>query len=112
MPVNQTLTLVEAVMCETVKNLQPQHISVVFSVSTGSVVCFTAFDPVPEKMQISHQWYKKDRLITSQTLYLTPPRWSTYSKIYLRKEDKAPWHVKIIGPQGEVIQILRFSITD
>lgn len=109
---NEKLTLVEACMCETVKNLYPQQKAIVFPISTGSVACFTAFDPVPEKLMIYHKWYKRDRLITCQTLYLEPPRWRTYSKIHLREEDKAPWHVKIIGPKDKVIKILRFSVTD
>ena len=43
------LTLVRAVMCETIQEYAPAHPAVVFSIDLGRVSCFTEFDPVPEK---------------------------------------------------------------
>jgi hypothetical protein len=99
-------------MCESVRDLRAHNPAVVFSISAGSVCCFTLFDPVPETTVIYHKWYKRDRLSTTQRLTLEPPRWRTYSSIHLREADKGPWRVEIVGPKGGVIKILRFSITD
>lgn len=106
------LTLAEATMCESVQNLAPRNPAVVFSISAGSVSCFTRFDPVPETTAVYHKWYKRDRLSTTQRLTLEPPKWRTYSSIYLREADKGPWRVEIEGPKGEILEVLRFSITE
>lgn len=108
----EKLTLTEAYMCEAVTNLVPVNPAVVFSISGQSVCCYSAFDPVPEKTIVYHKWYRKDRLSTTQSLSLDPPRWNTFSSIQLREADKGPWRVEIIGPKGQIMKILRFSITD
>ncbi|MFO8082741.1 MAG: DUF2914 domain-containing protein [Desulfobacterales bacterium] len=108
----EKLTLTEAYMCEAVENFAPVNPAVVFSISAESVCCFSAFEPVPEKTIIYHKWYRKDRLSTTQTLSIEPPSWKTYSSIQLREADKGPWKVEIIGPKGQIMKILRFSITD
>jgi hypothetical protein len=111
-PILEKLALKEAYMCEGIKNFTPINPAVVFSVSTKSISCFTFFDPVPEKTVVYHKWYRKDRLTTTQSLTLDPPAWRTYSSIQLREIDKGPWRVEIVGPQGMILKILRFSITD
>lgn len=110
--VPEKLSIVEAYMCEEVENLVPVNPAVVFSISAQSVCCFSAFDPVPEKTIIFHKWYRKDQLSTTQSLSVEPPRWRTYSSIQLREADKGPWRVEIVGPNGQIMKILRFSITD
>jgi len=106
------LTLRRAVICERVKEFAPEKQAVVFSVTTGKIFCYTHFDPVPEKTDIYHSWYYKDKLITNQKLSLKPPRWSTYSAIQLRESDKGPWRVTITDQANNSLGVLRFSITD
>lgn len=107
-----TLTLVEAVMCEGVKNHRPYDDAIVFSFRLGSVFCFTDFNPVPRKGVIIHKWFRRETLRLEKKLLVNPPRWSTYSKILLRKADKGPWRVEITDQNGTVFKTLRFSITD
>ena len=111
-PVSQALTLEKAAICEEIKGHAPQNQAVVFSITNGSVCCFTAFDPVPEKTFIYHNWFYRDNLAARVKLGLAPPRWSTFSRIHLREADKGPWRVEIIDQHGTVFRILRFSITD
>ena len=108
----QKLTLRRAAICERVKDYSPEKQAVVFSVTTGKIFCYTHFDPVPEKTDIYHSWYYKDKLITNQKLSLKPPRWSTYSAIQLRESDKGPWRVTITDQANNSLGVLRFSITD
>ena len=49
------LTLVEAVMCEDLKDLESKGESIVFSVKLGHVICFTSFDPVPKKTDLVYE---------------------------------------------------------
>jgi hypothetical protein len=106
------LTLAKAAMCESIKEYVPQNQGIVFSTAIGKILCFTVFDPVPEKTVIYHNWYRNDELITKVKLTLKPPRWSTFSSIQLREADKGPWRVEIVDQKDRLHHILRFSITD
>ncbi|MFH1351277.1 MAG: DUF2914 domain-containing protein [Pseudomonadota bacterium] len=109
---SQGLTIVQAVMCEEIKENSPHNQAVVFSITVGRVHCFTSFDPVPEKTSIYHNWYSRDKLNTRIKLSLQPPRWATFSRIQLREADTGPWRVDITDEKGKILQVLRFNITD
>lgn len=108
----QKLTLTQVVMCEDIKDYSPYHPAVVFSITIGKVSCFTSFDPVPEKTVVYHKWYHLDKLSTNKRLTLQPPRWATYTSIQLRETDKGPWRVDILDEKGNLLDVVRFSITD
>ena len=101
-----------AVMCEEVTEKAPINPAVVFSIKIGKVSCFSVFDPVLEKTFIYHKWFHKDTPSTNKRLTVQPPRWATYSSIQLRETDKGPWRVEISDRKGNLLHILRFSITD
>ena len=106
------LNLADAVMCESIENFKPVHPSAVFSVTGGSVMCFTGFDVVPKTMDVFHDWIKKDTPVYRKKLVLKPPRWSTVSSIKLRESDKGPWRVEVRDSDGKLLSTLRFSITE
>ena len=107
-----TLNLSEAVMCEDISANTPRNKTVVFSVAREKAVCFTFFDKVPAKTFIYHNWLYKDIPSARIRLALQPPRWSTFSSIQIRKTDIGPWRVEITDENGQVLHVLRFSITD
>lgn len=106
------LTLTDAAICEEVRAYKPHNQTIAVSTSLGKAICYTSFDPVPEKTEIYHNWYRFDVMSTSIKLELQPPRWATYSTFQLREADKGPWRVEITDKDGIVLRILRFSITD
>ena len=106
------LTLGRAVLCEEIFANAPRNQTVVFSVAKERAVCFTAFDTVPKKMFIYHNWFYRDIPSARIRLVLRPPSWSTYSSIQIRKTDIRPWRVEITDAQGNILHVLRFSITD
>ena len=106
------ITLVQAVMCEEIQDQLPQNPTTVFSIERRKAICFTTFDPVPQKTVIYHHWFHRDRPSAKIRLTLKPPRWSTYSSIQFREEDIGPWRVEITDSQGKILHILRFSITE
>ena len=106
------LTLVQAVLCEDLKDLEPKGEAIVFSVKLGEVICFTSFDPVPEKTDITHNWFKRDQPDAKNKLVLKPPKWSAFSKIRIHNSDTGPWRVEISDQNGKILQILRFSVTE
>ncbi len=109
---NAKMVMVQAVMCESIENFQPVNPAVVFSISQGEVFCFSKFDPVFETTYIFHNWYKKDKLIFTMRLTLSPPKWSSFSRIQIRDEDKGPWRVEIRDVDATLLQTLRFSMVD
>jgi hypothetical protein len=108
----QELKLSEALMCEEVSNNAPKNPTVVFSASREKAICYSSFDPVPNKTVIFHNWFHRDVPSARIQLTLNPPRWSTYSSIQLRKTDIGPWRVEITDENGQVFGVLRFSVTD
>ena len=106
------IELVEAVMCEEIKNGVPQDPTTVFSIERRTAVSFTEFDPVPRQAVIYHHWFHRDTPSARIKLTLKPPRWSTYSSIQLRAEDIGPWRVEITDAQGNIFHVLRFSVTE
>ena len=108
----ERLSLFQAVMCEEISANTPQYQTIIFSVAKEKAICFTSFDTVPEKTFIYHNWFYKDIPSSRIRLVLQPPRWSTYSSIQIRKTDIGPWRVEITDPKGNILRILRFSITD
>jgi len=106
------LLLVQALMCEDIQDHTPQNSTTIFSIERRKAICFTSFDPVPKKTVIYHHWFHRDRPSAKIKLTLKPPRWSTYSSFQLRAEDIGPWRVEIIDSQGQILQVLRFSITE
>ena len=108
----QQLELSEALMCEEIFNNAPRNPTVVFSVSRERAICYSAFDSVLQKTTIFHNWFHRDVPSARIQLTLNPPRWSTYSSIQLRKTDIGPWRVEITDEKGNLLNVLRFSVTD
>jgi hypothetical protein len=106
------LTLFQALMCEEIFSNAPRNPTIVFSITQRKAVCFTSFDEVPQKTIIYHNWYHRDVPSAKIRLTLKPPRWSTYSSIQLRRTDIGPWRVEISDDKGNVLGVLRFSVTD
>ena len=106
------MQLIDAVMCEGIKDKKPFNEAVVFSQEIREVLCFTTFDFVSKKGFIYHKWYFRDTLNKTTKLRLNPPRWSTYSGMHIRQGDKGPWHIEITDEQGNVLRVLRFSIVE
>ena len=106
------IILVQAVMCEDMRVLVPQNPTTVFSIERRKAICFTSFDPVPEKTIVYHQWFHRDQNSAKIKLTLKPPRWSTYSSIQFRAKDIGPWRVEVTDSEGHIFHVLRFSITE
>ena len=104
--------LKESVMCESVQDGLPVDQTIVFDVSKGSAFCWSEFDPVTVDGVIYHKWYRNDELISSYPLAVHPPRWATKSSLRLRQADVGPWHVDITNENGDILETLRFSITE
>lgn len=109
---NKVSLLIEAYMCEEVENMLCKEPAVVFSVEKRQVFCYTRFGNVPETMIVYHRWYYRGDLSTQIRLKVRKSEPVVFSSIQLREADKGPWQVEIVGDDGHVYKVLRFSITD
>lgn len=107
-----SLTLVRALMCEGMREFEPENETIIFSATLGQAACFTAFDPVPEKTEIHHNWFRKDQPDAKFRLTLKTPKWASFSKIRLKSSDVGPWRVEITDANGNIFKTLRFSVTE
>ncbi len=106
------LELFQALMAEDIFSNAPRNPTTAFSVKQKKAVCFTSFNQVPQKLIIYHNWYHRDVPSAKIRLTLKPPSWSTYSSIELNKTDIGPWRVEITDETGNVLEVLRFSVTE
>jgi hypothetical protein len=111
-PASTRLSLVQALICEDMKDGIPYNTAVAFSISTGKIYCYTLFDQIAEDTAVYHHWFFRDKPSARIRLSLKHPRWSTYSSIQLREADRGPWRVEISDAGGRVLKTLRFSVTD
>ncbi len=112
-PVKEPPYVIErAVMCEDIQDMEPVREAIVFSVEKGHIICFTAVKNIKRRTFLIHRWIHQDEVTTTMKLKLRPPYWRTYSKIQLRETDKGPWRVEILDPKGNILKVLRFSVTD
>ena len=111
-PSGEQIILGEATVSEIVKNGIPFNSAAAFSIKLGRIYCFTDFVAVDAKTVIYHNWFHRDAKRASVKLALRPPRWATFSSVTLRDSDKGPGQVEIATENGNVLQILRFSVID
>jgi len=109
---NETINVEQALICETIQDLQPVHPAIAFSIKIGRVSCYTEFSNISRETLIFHRWYRRNSLVTEKKLVLKPPQWSTYSSIQLRESDKGPWRVDIVDARDRTLKTLRFSVTE
>ena len=101
-----------SMMCENVIDNHPFNETVLFSIANGKAICFTYLTQVSKKIILFHNWYKADKLSSRFPLPIEPLQGFTMSKIELRESDKGPWRVEITDEGGNLLKVLRFSITD
>lgn len=104
--------LLQAFMCEDVREGTPQGRGVAFSVSRGKICCYTLIDGIKQDSVIYHSWISRDKPTAKFKLSLKETRWATFSSIQLRDDDKGPWRVEIRNANGRLLRTLRFSVVD
>jgi hypothetical protein len=104
--------LIQAFLCEDVREGTPYMRAVAFSVSRGAVCCYTLFDEIDKDNLVYHRWLSRDKPTARFKLSLKDPSWATFSSIQLRDADKGPWRVEIRDAGGQLLRALRFSVVD
>jgi type II secretory pathway predicted ATPase ExeA len=107
----RTVSLTEAVICRDVVNRRPLIAGTSFKSSVYTLYCFTKIASTQSPTEIRHIWYFGETEKARVRLPVKSSNWRTYSSKRIRSHEIGDWHVEVLGPQGELLQTLRFEIT-
>lgn len=109
----QTASLEVAVgtICLDVANRQPIDVGNSFEASVGTLYCFTKIVGGSGATEITHVWYFGDTERARVNLAINSASWRTYSSKRIQAHEIGGWHVNVLGPGGEVLQTMEFTIS-
>lgn len=106
-----SLRVAEAVICTDVVDREPVGAGTSFSSSVGQLYCFTKIEGAHEPTAVIHVWYFGDTERARVTLPVDSEVWRTKTSKKIQPHETGPWHVDVLGPQGELLQTVGFEIT-
>jgi hypothetical protein len=109
---NPATKLGDVFVCGLVEGARPLGRAVVFPSAHDRLYCYSNFPQVARQEQVTHRWFFRDREVAQFKLVIQPPRWSSYSSLKISAERKGPWRVEVIGEEGALLGVARFSVVD
>lgn len=98
-----------AAICERVEDRTPRGIRQVYPSTIGTLYCYTHLTEIPSEGMIYHVWYYGNVEIARVELFISPPRWRTWSSKTILPDWKGDWKVEIV--YGDyVLKTLTFAI--
>jgi hypothetical protein len=109
--VASSLEVTDAVICKDVVDRMPVGAGTSFNASVGKLCCFTKIEGAHEPTAITHVWYFGKTERARVDLPVDSEKWRTSSSKKIQLHETGPWHVDVLGSQGELLQTLNFEIT-
>ncbi|UCH08680.1 MAG: Flp pilus assembly complex ATPase component TadA [Deltaproteobacteria bacterium] len=106
-----TVSVTEAVICRDVLYGRPLVVGTSFKSSVYMLSCYTKIASIQSPTEISHVWYFGETEKARVKLPVKSSNWRIYSSKEIQSHEIGDWHVDVLGPQGELLQTLRFEIT-
>lgn len=107
------LTIKRARIARDVVNKEPRGVGTVFSASeVDKLYYFTRVDGATEDITVTHLWYYNGRLFSRVPLKITSPFFRTWSYVTIPSSWKGRMRVEAVGPDGEVLNTIRFTLTE
>jgi len=76
----------------------------------GKLFCFSKIIGAEDPIEIAHVWYFGDTERARVTLPVKTNTWRTYSSKVLQDHEIGPWHVDLLGPEGDVLETIEFEV--
>ena len=92
-----------------VKDREAEGEGTSFKADVGKLYCWMKVK-APEGSKITHAWYKGDEEMGKVELTLKHATMRTWSTKTIAADMKGDWRVDILGPDGAVLQTLKFTI--
>jgi hypothetical protein len=106
-----SLEVAVGAICRDVVDREPIDPRNSFEASVGKLYCFTKIIGAQNPTAISHIWYFGDTERARINLSVRSSSWRTYSSKRIQSHEVGDWHVDLVGPGGEVLRTLHFTIT-
>ncbi len=98
-------------VCENVLNREAVSEASSFSASIGKLYCFSKIENIQSHTEVIHAWYFGDTQRARVTLNVNPPAWRTYSSKIIQPHEIGNWRVEILDPSGNLLETVRFEVT-
>ena len=106
-----SLEVAMGAICQDVVNRQPIDVGNSFEASVGMLYCLTKITGASGPTEIIHVWYFGDTERARVNLAVNSASWRTYSSKRIQAHEIGGWHVDVIGPGGDVLETMGFTIT-
>lgn len=105
------LVIADASICLDVVDLSCVGENKQFPAEAGRVYCTCRVLGAINPTSVTHVWYYGDKEKASVKLDVRSPDWRTYSSKRILPKETGEWHVDILGPKGELLKEIPFTIT-
>ncbi len=82
-----------------------------FPVSVGKLYCLSKIANIPNHTEVVHAWYYGSTERARVKLNVSPPAWRTYSSKIIQDHEIGVWRVEILDIDGNLLETVRFQVT-
>lgn len=107
-----TVKVEVGVICRDVQDREPIGEGTEFEATVGTLFCYTKIVGAQEPIEITHIWYHGETEMFRWNLPVESSSWRTWTSKNIWHEWVGDWHVDVIGPNGEVLLTLAFTIVE
>ena len=105
-----TLTIVQAVLTDSVVNRMPADSGAAYPATVGSLVCFTKVSGGTAGTTIHHVWFHGDTQVGDVELHVDGSPWRTWSRKTIPADWTGAWHVEVRDAAGTVLKRIDFTV--
>lgn len=106
----EPLDVEDAVICRNVADRRAVSPGTSFPSSVGKLYCYNKILGARTNTHVTHVWYYGNVERARISLPVKASRWRTYSLKNIRPQETGVWHVDILGPTGDRLEVLNFHI--
>lgn len=105
-----SLEVTDTAICEDVVDRAPVNAGTTFNASVGNLYYFTRITGALEPTTVTHIWYFGEMQRAGIVLAVGSASWRTKSSKIIQAHEWGPWHVDVLGPDGELLSTIDFEI--
>ena len=79
--------------------------------ASGKLYCFSKIANLENYTEVVHAWYYGSEQRARVTLNVNPPAWRTYSSKIIQAHEIGAWRVEILDQDGNLLETVRFQVT-
>jgi hypothetical protein len=109
-PAAPALTVVQAVLTDSVVNRVPADSGTAYPATVGQLVCFTKISGGTTGTTIHHVWFHGDAQVGDVELHVDGSPWRTWSRKTIPADWTGAWHVEVRDAAGTVLKRIDFTV--